>query len=109
MIATRLEAFEGDACMEISTRERSRVEFRELVDRYRDRPEFAERIAAFLTRPEDRWDAAYRGNVESDRARFIQLLADINHSLTPAQRARTVKRLRGYAYDLRQLATDPAT
>jgi hypothetical protein len=107
MIASRLATFEGDACAEVSTRARARAEFRALVDQYRERPEFAERIAAFLTHPEERWDAAYRRNVESDRARFMQLLAEINQSLSSAQRAHTVKRLRGYASELRQLANEP--
>ncbi len=107
MIASRLITLEGDDCTEVSTRERSRTEFRTLVDQYRERPEFADRIAAFLTHPEDRWDGAYRRNVESDRARFMQLLAEINQSLSPAQRAHTVKRLRGYASELRGLATEP--
>lgn len=108
LIASGLASFESDACTEVSTRERSRVEFRSLVDQYRQRPEFAERIAVFLTHPEKRWDAAYRRNVEADRARFMRLLADINKSLTPGQRAHAVERLRGYARDLRQLAAEPA-
>jgi hypothetical protein len=107
LIANGLASFESDACTEVSTRERSRVEFRSLVDQHRQRPEFAERIAAFLTHPEARWDAAYRRNVEADRARFMRLLADINQSLTPAQRNHTVERLRGYARELRQLAAEP--
>jgi hypothetical protein len=108
LIANGLATFESDACTEVSTRERSRVEFRSLVDQYRQRPEFAERIAVFLTHPEERWDGAYRRNVEADRARFMRLLADINQSLTPAQRKHTVERLRGYARELRQLAAEPA-
>jgi hypothetical protein len=108
MIESRLASFEGDACEEISTRERSRIEFRALVDRYHGSPEFARHIAEFLTRPEGRWDAKYRRDFEADRTRFIQLLAEINQSLTPAQRSRTVERLRVYARDLRRLAAEPA-
>lgn len=108
MIESRLAAFDSDACEEVSSREKSRVEFRALVERYQGTPEFAERIAEFLTRPEARGDAEYRRRFEADRARFIQLLADINHSLTPAQRARTAERLRVYARDLRELAAEPA-
>lgn len=108
LIANGLATFESDACTEVSTRERSRVEFRALVDQYRQRPEFAERIAVFLTHPEERWDAAYRKNVEADRARFMRLLADINHSLTPAQRTHAIQRLRGYARELRELSAEPA-
>jgi hypothetical protein len=104
MIATRYATLVTDECDELSARESSRTEFRELVDRYRSTPEFADRIAEFLLHPENRRDAAYRADYEADRGRFLQLLADINHSLTPAQRAHTVERLRLYAREMRGLA-----
>jgi hypothetical protein len=104
MIATRYATLRTDECDELSARERSRTEFRALVDRYRSQPEFADRIAEFLLHPEDRRDAAYREDWEADRARFLRLLADINHSLTPAQRAHTIERLKLYAREIRGLA-----
>lgn len=97
-------ALRTDECDELSARARSRLEFRALVDRYRARPEFAERIADFLVHPENRRDAAYRDDYEADRERFLRLLADINHSLTPEQRRNTIARLRVYAQEMRGLA-----
>jgi len=99
LIKTRLASFDDDVCQTITTRERSRREFRELIDRYRNRPEFAQRIAQFLAQP--------RGEAE-DRDRLTKLLAEINHSLTPEQRARTIDRLRTQAKALRSLSAEPS-
>jgi hypothetical protein len=107
LISARYAALRTDECDELMARERSRVEFRALVDRYRSRPEFAERIADFLLHPENRPDVAYRDAHEADRARFLRLLADVNHSLTPEQRAHTVAQLRLYAREMRGLAAQP--
>jgi hypothetical protein len=97
LIRTRYVALGRDDCEEIGARERSRGEFRALVDRYRSTPEFATRIADFLAhRPAD---LAYR-------ERFLRLLVDINHSLSPTQREQTVTHLRLYARELRGLAAE---
>jgi hypothetical protein len=104
MIAARYSSLRTDECDELTVRERTRLEFRALVDRYRLRPEFADRIAEFLLHPENRHDAAYREAAEADRARFLHMLADINHSLTPEQREHTIERLRLYAREIRGLA-----
>ncbi len=106
LIAARYAALRTDECDELMARERSREEFRTLVDRFRGRPEFADRIADFLVHPENRRDAAYRAAYEADRARFLRLLADVNHSLTPAQRERTVSQLHVYAREMRGLAAE---
>jgi uncharacterized protein DUF6279 len=107
MIASRYATLRTDECDELTARERSRIEFRALVDRYRSRPEFAARIAEFLLHPENRRNVAYREAREADRARFLRMLADINHSLTPEQRAHTIERLRLYAREMRGLAAQP--
>jgi hypothetical protein len=104
MIASRYATMRTDECDELTARERSRIEFRALVDRYRSRPEFAARIAEFLLHPENRRDVAYREAWEADRARFLRMLADINHSLTSEQREHTIERLRLYAREMRGLA-----
>ena len=97
LILARYAALGRDECAELAGRERTRLEFRVLVDRYRSTPEFADRIAAFFSnRPPDL----------ADRERFLRLLADINHSLTAEQRARAVGRLRLYAREMRGLAAD---
>jgi hypothetical protein len=94
-IVARYVGLGRDDCAELTVRERSHGEFRALVERYRGRPGFDARIADFL---------AHRPVDVADRDRFLRLLADINHSLTPAQREHTVERLRLYARDLRDLA-----
>jgi hypothetical protein len=104
LIAARYATLRADECDELTARERSRLEFRTLVDRYRLQPEFADRIAEFLLHPENRHDAAYRETWEADRTRFLHMLADINHSLTPEQREHTIRRLRLYAREIRDLA-----
>jgi len=95
LIESRYAALGRDECAELSARERSHVEFHALVERYRNRPEFAARIADFL---------GQRRSDDTDRERFLRLLADINRSLTPEQRARTIDRLRLYAREMRGLA-----
>jgi hypothetical protein len=104
LISARYAALRTDPCDELTARERSRLEFRAIVDEYRTRPEFADRIADFLLHPENRRDAAYRAAYEADRARFLRMLADINHSLTAEQRQHTIERLRLYAREMRGLA-----
>lgn len=106
LIATGYAELQTDECDELAARERSRLDFRALVERYRSRSEFPARIAEFLEHPENRGDAAYRRARAADRERFLRLLADINHSLTPAQRAQTVGRLRAYAQEMRGLAAE---
>jgi len=97
LIASRYAALGRDECAEVAAREKSHGEFHALVNRYRTRPEFAARIADFL---------GQRRGDEAESERFLRLLADINHSLTPEQRQRTVTRLRVYAREMRGLAAD---
>lgn len=109
LIAARLAEQEGDACEDVSVQERTRLQFRELVDRHRQAPDFAERLAVFLTRPEDRMEPRYRAKFEANRARFVRLLAEIDHSLSAEQRTRAVTRLRGVAHDLKKLSAETRT
>jgi Family of unknown function (DUF6279) len=99
LVTTRLATFRDDACEEVSRRERSRRELRALIDRYRLHPEFAERIATFFAQPRAAGE---------DRARLVKLLVDLNHSLTPDQRRRTVLQLRAHAQELRSLSGGPS-
>jgi hypothetical protein len=106
LIATRLAIFEGDACLNLSIQEHSRIEFRALVDAHRGQPDFAARIVAYMTHPEVRWEPNYRRAFEANRTRFMQLIVDLDHTLTPVQRSRAVQRLRGFATDLEELAAE---
>lgn len=107
LIATRLAQTTGDPCLDLSAQERSRVEFRELVERHHGQPDFAERIATFMTRPEERWDPAYAAAYASNRAIILDLIADLDRTMSPEQRARAVSRLREFARNLRKLAAEP--
>jgi hypothetical protein len=107
LIVTRLARTSGDPCLDISAQERSRIEFRALVDRHRGQPDFAERIATFMTHPEDRWEPVYRQDYEANRAIILELMTDLDHTMSPEQRRRSISRLRDFAGDLRELAARP--
>jgi hypothetical protein len=107
LIATRLAKTSGDPCLDMSVQERSRIAFRELVDRHHGQPDFAERIATFMTRPEDRWEPGYAAAYASNRQIILDLMTDLDRTMSPEQRARAVSRLREFARNLRKLAAEP--
>jgi hypothetical protein len=107
LVAARLARTSGDPCLDLSAQERSRIDFRALVDRHRGQPDFAERIASFLTRPEDRWEPAYAEAYAANRAIIFDLIADLDRTLSPEQRRRATSRLRDFARNLRKLAAEP--
>lgn len=104
LIETRLAGFSVDDCGDPEAVDGERNSFRAVVEEYRSQPDFAQRIAVFITRPESRGDAEHRRAYEANRERFMQLLVDINRSLSPEQRARSVKRLRALVAEMRELA-----
>jgi hypothetical protein len=79
-----------------------------LVDEHRDEDDIAPRIATFMTRPEDRWDPEYRRTYESNREIILDLMTDLNHSMTADQRRRSIQKLRGFARELKALSVDAA-
>jgi hypothetical protein len=103
LIAARLAQFPADDCSDHFADD-GRHTFRDVVDEYRSRPDFAQRITVFVMRPEARGDAEYRRTFEANRERFLALLVEINQSLSAEQRARSVKRLRSMAAELRELS-----
>jgi hypothetical protein len=107
LIAERLAKTSGDPCLDLSAQERSRIEFRALVDRHRGQPDFAERISTFMTRPEDRWDPAYARDYAANRAIIFELIADLDHTMSAEQRQRAISRLSQFARNLRKLAAQP--
>ncbi len=104
LIAERLAKTSGDPCLDLSAQERSRIEFRALVDRHRGQPDFADRIATFMTRPQDRWEPEYAREYASNRAIILALMADLDHTMSAGQRQRAISRLREFAGNLRKLA-----
>lgn len=63
-----------------------------------------ERLAEYLARWQQGRDPAYAAASAAFRREFHALLLDLDRSLTPAQRARAIARLRGYADDFAALA-----
>lgn len=107
LIASRLAQTTGDPCLDVSAQERSRIEFRALVEAHRGQPDFADRIATFMTRPEDRWDPAYAKANAANREIILGLVVDLDRTMSAEQRRRSISRLRAYARELRQLAAEP--
>lgn len=87
---------------ELRDRDRRRLQagFLEIVRAGRAR----ERLAGYLVRWQEGRDPAYAVAGEAFRREFHSLLLDLDRSLAPAQRARAVARLRGYADDFAALA-----
>jgi hypothetical protein len=106
LIGSRLAKTGGDPCLDLSARERARKEFRELVDQHRHDADFARRIAQFMTRPEERRDPEYRQTYEANREIILDLMTDLNHTMTPEQRRRSIEKLRGFARELKALSMD---
>ena len=107
LIATRLGETTGDPCLDVSAQERSRIEFRTLVEAHRGQPDFADQIAKFMTRPEDRWDPAYARANAANREVILGLVIDLDRTMSVEQRRRSVTRLKDYARELRKLAAEP--
>lgn len=67
---------------------------------------FRARLRTLLVNGESTWPVAYRQSFEADRGRVIQLMADIDRSLTPRQREHLRERLGRWAADLEAIAAD---
>ncbi|HKZ74000.1 MAG TPA: DUF6279 family lipoprotein [Steroidobacteraceae bacterium] len=74
-----------------------------LAQRSRDTA-FGEALARFLLAPEERWTDEYRRGFTANRERIVTLLADLDASLSPRQRARLTDRFASLARDLRDLS-----
>lgn len=64
----------------------------------------AGRVGAWAADWERNRDPAFAAENRAAAERFLVMLADLERSLTPAQRAHAVRRLRGYARDFQVLA-----
>jgi hypothetical protein len=103
-VQTLVAAFPEMPRMRLEERKRRQAVFLALVLEHRSSPELDPRLAAFLADP-----AA--GRAESNRLamarwerQFVDMLVDLDRSLTPGQRQHAVAKLRGYAGDFRALA-----
>lgn len=69
-----------------------------------DLPAFTSRLERLLADGESFWDPAYRARFQADRERVLQLLADVDASLSPDQRVKLRERLGAWALDLETIA-----
>ena len=66
--------------------------------------EFARRMTILVARPDELWTPQYRAAIERRRTEAIELLAALDATLTPEQRARASQKLTSFAEELVRLA-----
>ncbi|MFO1426631.1 MAG: DUF6279 family lipoprotein [Steroidobacteraceae bacterium] len=109
LVAERLQRLPASNCGWVASRARVREALRELIASGAGQPDYAARVTALLARPEDQWDPQYRAGFERTRDLVVGLLAELDATLAPRQRARLVAKLRGYARDFSELAAAGGT
>lgn len=95
--------FADSSCVWAENRILFRQTFRQLIDDAAGQPGFESRVTAFLSRPEEGWDPGYRRQFDANRDTAIELLAELDLTLTTAQREKRAKKLRELARDLRSI------
>lgn len=104
-----VEAFPAMPRMRLEERQRRQQNLLALVREGHGRADFDARLERFLADPDaGRSEANRRAMMDWERA-FIDMLVDLDRSLSVAQRARAVQRMRGYAQDFRLLAARRGT
>ena len=98
---TQLKASSGKLpllyALRLQNRQRRQGEFLALLKVYRGPAELEPRLKLWLSDWEEGASAEYRRLSELHRERYIQMLLELDRSLTPAQRAHAVARLYEYA------------
>ncbi len=97
-------AHERHAALRFEDRQRLQRELVALLEQRREPQELGRRLAEMFTRPEARRSEEFLREDRRWDGDFAQLIADLDRSLSPAQRARVVRRLSGYAEDCAVLA-----
>jgi hypothetical protein len=87
----------------LANRQRWREQLRAALGRRGDGAAFRAELERLFVRPETAWTADYRAAVDRNRATYEAMLADLDASLTPRQRAHLRDRLGEWATDLRSL------
>lgn len=99
-----VDAFPAMPRLRLEERERRQQNLLALVREGRSRADFESRLERFLADPDaGRSEASRRAMLEWERG-LIDMLTDLDRTLSPVQRARAVQRMRDYARDFRQLA-----
>src|SRR6266571_1529324 len=97
-------AHERHAALRFEDRQRLQRELVALLEQRREPQELGRQLAEMFTRPEARRSEEFLREDRRWDGDFAQLIADLDRSLSPAQRARVVRRLSGYAEDCAVLA-----
>lgn len=90
--------------LRLEERKRRQAVFLELVREHRSGPELEPRLTDFLVDPGAGRAQANRLAMARWERQFVDMLLDLDRSLTPEQRRHAVAKLRGYAGDFRALA-----
>jgi hypothetical protein len=90
--------------LRLEERKRRQAVLLELVREHRSGPELEPQLTAFLVDPGAGRAEANRLAMARWERQFVDMLVDLDRSLTPEQRRHAVAKLRGYAGDFRALA-----
>jgi len=88
----------------LTDRKRRQQEFVELLRQYRSSPELAARLRGYFVNWEDRRSLEHAQYAREWEERLVQLVLDVDATLTPEQRQRVVARFEALAEDCRVLA-----
>jgi len=97
-------AHERHAALRFEDRQRLQRELVALIMQHREPQELGRQLAEMFTRPEARRSEEFLREDRRWDEDFAQLVVDLDRSLSPAQRARVVRRLSDYAEDCAVLA-----
>ena len=86
----------------LTERQRWRARLKELLKRRTD-SDFDDQLRSLIYYPEGDWSEDYRQNVRDNQALTLELIADINNSLTDKQKRKRDRRLQKYIDDLQSL------
>jgi uncharacterized protein DUF6279 len=90
--------------LRLAERRRRQAHFLQLVRSTRDPDALGNALNEMLIAPREGADEAYRRGVARYEEQMIQMLLDIDHTLSPGQRATAAARMRRYAQNFRTLA-----
>lgn len=104
LVKATVAGLEPTGCEWVANQQLFRRDFRALLAERTPEAAFGETLARFLLSPEERWTETYRRRFLANRERVVTLLAEIDATLSPKQRARLASRFHDLARDLRGLA-----
>lgn len=102
-IAAGLAAAEPLDAEWLANRARWREQLRAALSRRADAPAFRTELERLFLRPETAWTPDYRAALARNRDTYVAMVADVDASLTPKQRAQLRERLGEWVADLRAL------